>query len=129
MGAACEALCVLHRLFCRCRLLSGVQDMQFLTRFEAYSFTRSNIHFRPCAGIAPDAGLPWPDIEDAETAKFNAVSVRQGFLEAFKYGVDCGLGFHTRQSGAFDYVMDDVLFNQCLHPETLVFFWATSMLW
>jgi len=96
--------------------------VQFFARLEAHSLTRSNVHFGSGPGIAADPCLPWPHIEDAKTAKFNAVSVGQGFLEALKNGVDCGLGFHTRQTGAFDYVMDDVLFNQCLHPETRIDF-------
>ena len=105
-------------LFGRCWCL-GVENVQFLAWLEAYRFARGNVDFGSGPGIAADPGLSRPYIEDTEAAQLNAVSVRQGFLEALKNGVDCSLGLHTRQPGAFDYVMDDVLFNQCLHPETL----------
>ena len=105
-------------LFSRRRCLR-VENVQFLARFEAHRFARGNIDFSSGPGIAPDPGLSRPHIENTEAAQLNAVSVRQGFLEALKNGVDCSLSFYAGQSRAFDYVMDDVLFNQCLHPETL----------
>jgi hypothetical protein len=120
---------VFYRLFRHSGWLLGVvEDMQFLARLEADGFTRGDVHLGSGPGIPADSGLPRPHIEHAEASKLNAVAIRERFLEAFKNGVDCSLGLHTRQSRAFDYVMDDVLFNQCLHPETLKNFWATSML-
>jgi len=100
--------------------------MKFLARLEADSLARSNRNLGPGPWIAADSRLTGSYIEHAESAKLYAVSIGQRFLQALKDCVDRGLGFHARQTGSFDYVMDDVLFNQCLHSETTIFVVVTS---
>ena len=108
--------------------LFSIQDVQFLARFEADSFAGRNVHFGSGPRVATDACLSRPHIEDAKATKLDAISVGQGFFQALKNGVDCSFGFYARQTGPFDHVMDDVLFNQCLHSETLMMFWLLPVL-
>jgi hypothetical protein len=100
-----------------------IEDVEFFAWLESYRFAGCDVYLGSGPGIAPDTGLAGPDIEDSETAKLDAVAVGERLFERLEYGVHCGLSLHTRQSGAFDHVMDDVLFNQCLHPEPLLSLW------
>ena len=105
------------------RGLLVIEDVQFLAGLESDGFAGCDVHLGSGAGIAANTGLAGPDIEDSETTKLDAVAVGERLFERLEYGVHCGLSLHTRQSGAFDHVMDDVLFNQCLHPEPLLNLW------
>jgi hypothetical protein len=95
-----------------------VENMQVFPRFEAHSLPRRNVHFGPGSWVTANPGLARTDIEDTKAAKLDPVSIGQGLLETFKNSVHRSLSLHSRQTGPFDNVMDDVLFNQCLHSET-----------
>ena len=92
--------------------------MQVFAGFEADGAPGCDADFGSGTWIAPDAGLAGPDIEDAKTAELDAISFGKRSFEAFKDGLDGGLGFYAGQSGTLNYLMYDVLLNQWLHPET-----------
>ncbi len=86
--------------------------MQFLAGLEPNCFSGSDADFSSGTRIAADAGFAGADAENAKSAQFNALARGQGLLQAFEDRVDGGFGLRTRQAGALDYLMDDVLFNQ-----------------
>lgn len=100
------------------RSVSLVKFVQVLAGFEADGAAGSDADFGSGARVAADAGFAGPDVEDAETAEFDAISFGERSFEAFKDGLDGGLGFYAGQSGTLNYLMYDVLLNQWLHPET-----------
>ena len=86
--------------------------MQFLPGFEPHRFARCDADFGSGAGIATDSGFASADAEDAESAQFDSFAGSQRLLQAFEDRVDGCFSLGARQTGALDYVMDDVLFNQ-----------------
>src|SRR5271165_1261086 len=76
--------------------LVAVEDVQFLARLEANSFTRRNRHFGSGARVSADARLAGPHVEDAEAAQLDAVAVCQGLLKALKNCVDRSFCLHAR---------------------------------
>jgi hypothetical protein len=92
-----------------CARFNGVQ---FLAGLEPDSFSWGDADFGSGAGIATDAGFAGADAEDSESAKLDALACSQSLLESFEDGVNSGFCLCTRQAGALDHVMDDVLFNQ-----------------
>jgi len=86
--------------------------MQFLAGLEPHRFSGSDADFGSGAGIATDSGFAGADTEDAESAQLNAFAGGQCLLEAFENRIDGCFGLCAGQAGAFNHVMDDVLFNQ-----------------
>ena len=96
-------------LFGRC---AGLQHMQFLAGFEAYSFAGGDADLGAGAGIAADAGFAGTDAEDAKAAQFDALAGCESLFEALEDGVHGSLSLGAGEARAVDYVMDDVLFDQ-----------------
>jgi len=94
--------------------------VEIFAGLEAHSTAWSNAYLGSGAGIAAYSGFAWADVEDAETAQFDAVPVGKRLLEALKDGFDGSLGFNAGQSGTLNYLMYDVLLNQWLSPETRI---------
>ncbi len=92
--------------------------MQLLARLKADSLSGRDIHLCARPRIAADSGLAGTDIEYAKAPKFDAITVCQSLLQALEDSIDSGLGFHARQTGPFNHMMNDVLFNQRVHPES-----------
>jgi hypothetical protein len=86
--------------------------------FEADGATGGDADFGSGTRVAADSGFARTHVEDAETAQFDAVSLGERSLQAFKDCFDGGLGFYAGQSGTLNYLMYDVLLNQWLSPET-----------
>jgi|SRR5579862_9010187 len=86
--------------------------MQFLARFKPHCFARCNADLGSGAGIATDSSFASAHAEDAKSAQFDALARSQCLFQAFEDCVDGCFGLCARQTGALDYVMDDVLFNQ-----------------
>ena len=91
---------------------AGFNRMQFLAGLETHRFSRSDADLGSSAGIAADASFASADTENAESAQFDALASRQGLLQSFEDSIDGCLGLRTRQAGALDDLMNDVLFNQ-----------------
>lgn len=94
------------------RALTGVNRVQFFAGLEADCLSWSDADFSPGAGIAADSCFAGANAEYTKSAQFDALAGCQRLLEAFEDRVDGCFGFCARQTGALDYVMDDVLFNQ-----------------
>lgn len=92
--------------------------MQLFAWLKADSLSGCNIHLRARTRIAANSSFTGTYIEDAEAPQFDAITVRQSLLQALENSVDSGLGFHARQTGPFNHMMNDVLFNQRVHPES-----------
>ena len=89
-----------------------VQGMEFFSRFETDCFAGGDTDFSSGAGIAADPGFACADAEDAKSAQFDALSRGQSLFEALENRIHGGLCLGSRQAGALDNVMDDVLLNQ-----------------
>ncbi|HXO94678.1 MAG TPA: hypothetical protein VN825_11110 [Candidatus Acidoferrum sp.] len=92
--------------------------MKVFARFKADGAAWGDADFGSRARVTADTGFARPDVEDPESAEFDAVSLGERPFQAFKYGFDGGLGFDAGQSGTLNYLMYDVLLNQWLSPET-----------
>jgi hypothetical protein len=104
------------------RELLSVEHVQLFTGLETHSLTRRDAHLRTGPGIASNAGLARANIEDAKAAQFNALALGQSALQGFEHRVHSGFGLVALQPGPFNYLMNDVLFNQCLPPASGVSF-------
>jgi hypothetical protein len=90
--------------------------MQFLAGLEADGFARSDADFGSGARIAADAGFAWADVEDAEAAQLDALTLSKSALEGFKDCVDGGFRLIALEAGAFNHLVNNVLFYQCVPP-------------
>jgi flavin reductase (DIM6/NTAB) family NADH-FMN oxidoreductase RutF len=86
--------------------------LELFTGFETDGFAGRNRYFCASSGVASDTGFARFHIEDAETAKFNAVSVLERFLHVLENGLDGHLRFCLRNSGFPDHFVDDIEFDQ-----------------
>jgi hypothetical protein len=86
--------------------------MKFLAWLEADSFSRSDAYLGAGARIAANAGFTGADAENAKSAQFDALTGGQGLFEALENGIHRSLRLGSREAGALDYMMDDVLLNQ-----------------
>jgi hypothetical protein len=93
-----------------------VEQVQFFAGLEADSLAGGDGYLGSGAWVAADTGLARTNVEDAEAAQLDAVAGGEGLFQAFKYRVYRGLCLIAWQTRAFDDVMDDVLFNQRVHP-------------
>ena len=89
------------------------QRMQLLAGLEPYRFARSDADFSAGAGIAANAGLAGSDAEDAEASQFDPLACCKGLLETLEDSIHGRLSLNARQARALDYVVYDVLLNQC----------------
>jgi hypothetical protein len=86
--------------------------VEFLSGFEANSFTRSNAYFSAGSGIAANAGLAGPYAENPKSAQLNALPGGEGLLQTFEDRINRGLRLGPWQAGALNHVMNNVLLNQ-----------------
>jgi len=86
--------------------------MQFFARLEAHGLSGGDADFSSGTRVAAYSGFAGADAEDAEAAKFDALTGGEGLFEALEYGVNCGFRLGAGQSRALDHVMDNVLLNQ-----------------
>lgn len=89
-----------------------IQNMQLFARLKADGLARRNRSLGAGARIAANPGLAGAHIKDAKTTQFNALTLRHSLFEALKNGIHGMLCLGTRQSGAVDHAMQNVLFNQ-----------------
>ena len=86
--------------------------MKLFARLEADGFARGNADFGTRAWVAPDTCLTGADTEDSETAEFDAFTCCQGLLEPLKHRIDGRFCFSSRQAGALDHMMNNILLDQ-----------------
>ncbi len=89
-----------------------IQRVQLLARLESHSLPRRNAYLGAGPRVAPDPRLPRPNAENAKSAQLNPVACSQGLLQSFKYRVNCCFGLRSRQAGALNNVMDEILLDQ-----------------
>ena len=89
--------------------------MEILAGLEANGFAGRNGDLCAGARVAPDAGFPGLDGEDAESAQFNAIAFNQALFHGVEDGIDGGFGFDSYQPGALNDALNEILFDQrCL---------------
>jgi hypothetical protein len=93
-------------------LAGGVKRVQFLAGLEANCLAGGDADLSAGSWISADAGFPGPNTEHAKTAQFNTLAGGESLFQALKDRIDGGFRFGSRQTGAFYYVMDDVLLDQ-----------------
>jgi hypothetical protein len=64
------------------------------------------------AGIATDPGFARADIENAEAAQLDALSLGESALEALEYSIHGSLRLVALKAGTLDHMVNDVLFYQ-----------------
>src|ERR1700722_12662163 len=96
-------------VFLRRRLLQG---LQFFAGFESYGLTGRYGHLRAGPGIASDSGLTGLDVEHAETAQFDAISLLEGFLHGFEDRLHGHFSLGFGNAGLVDNFVDDIEFDQ-----------------
>ena len=86
--------------------------MQLFAGLETNSLAGSYADFGAGAGISSNSGFASANAEHAKAAQFNAFPSSQSLFEAFKDGINGSLGLGARQPGAFDHLVNNVLFDQ-----------------
>ena len=89
-----------------------IEQMEFFAGFETYGFAGCNAYFRAGARVASDACFTGFNVENTESAEFDAVAFPQGILHCFEdrvYGRFC---LDARQPGSFYDTLDEVLLDQ-----------------
>ncbi len=94
----------------------AVERVQLFSRLKADCLAGRDADFGTGAGIPPDAGFPGPDAEDSEAAQLDSISSRQCLFETFKDQVDGRFSPGPRQACPLDYMVDNVLLDQCGGP-------------
>lgn len=90
--------------------------MQLFARLKTYCLARRNTDLRACAGIAANARLARPDVEDTEASQLNALALRQRVLQGLENRIDSCLGLIALKTGALNHLMNNVLLYQGLPP-------------
>src|SRR5262249_27476927 len=104
----------------------SVDRLQFLARFEAYRLARRDRDFGAGARVGPDAGLARANVENAEAAQFDAVSLGQRALHAFENRLDGELGFGFGDPGLVHYFVDDVELDHGQLPRGITDIYTTK---
>jgi hypothetical protein len=105
--------CLPQRCLLVCSRTSAclLKQVQFLAGLEADGFSGGDRDFGAGSGIAADAGLAWLDGEDAEASELDPVAGDERLFHAVEDGVDGGFRFGSRQAGALDNPLDEILFD------------------
>ncbi len=90
--------------------------MQFLAGLKAHRLAGAYGNLSAGPRITANPGLARPHIEDSKTTQLDPVSGRQGLFQAFKDGIYRRFRLVALQAGLFNYMMDDVLFDQRSTP-------------
>jgi hypothetical protein len=85
--------------------------MKLFAWLEANRLAWSDGDFRPCPGVASDAGLARLYGEDAEAAQFDAISSDECRFHAFEDGIHGGFRFRSWQAGTLNYSLYKILLN------------------
>jgi hypothetical protein len=97
-------------------LLLSVEEVKFFARFEANRLARGDADFSSGPGIAADTGFARADVEDTKAAQLDPLAFGKGTLEGLEYRIDSGLGLIALQAGAFNHLVNNVLFYQGFPP-------------
>ena len=87
------------------------QQVKFLAGFEADGFAGRNGNLGAGPRIPTNTCLSGFHGEDAEAAQLDAVPLHERSFHAVEDGIDSCFGLGTRQSGAFDNPLYQVLLN------------------
>jgi len=89
-----------------------VEQVQFFSRLETDGFSWRDADLGAGARVAADAGLAGTHVEDAEAAQLDPLALGQGAFERLEDRVDSRLGLVALQAGAFNHLVNNVLFYQ-----------------
>jgi len=89
-----------------------LQSLQFLAGLEADRLAGRNGYFRAGTRVTSDASFARTHIENTESAKLDALTLRQRPLHAFENGFHGHLGFGFGNTGFIDDFVDDIELNQ-----------------
>ena len=119
-GIGKRAAGVSHRRKVLRKQTDGLIDgLKFLARLEAHRFAGRNIYFGAGARVASDAGLARPNVEDAETAQFNAVTLGQSFLHTLEDSFHRHFGFGLGDAGLVHNFVDDIELDHKSAPQAV----------
>jgi hypothetical protein len=97
--------------------------MKLFAGLESDGFARSDGDFGTSSGVATNAGLSRLDSEDAEAAKFNAVTSDKCLFHALEDSVYRSLCFGPWQAGTLNNPLYKILFNHYGPPSLGCNFW------
>jgi len=89
----------------------GLERLQFFSGFETHSFAGRYADFLPGARVAADAGLARADVEHAEAAQLDAISLAQSAFHGLEYSLDGLLRLRARHASLVYYSIYDVELN------------------
>jgi hypothetical protein len=92
--------------------LNLVDELQVLTRLEAYCFARGDADLGACARIAPHAGLPRFDRKHTETTKLDTIAIGECALHSFEDSVHSRLSLDAWESRPFNNTLNEILLDQ-----------------
>jgi len=95
---------------------TSVEQMQFFAGLETDGASRRYGNFRTGTRVTSNPCFPGFHAEYAKAAQFNSVSGGERIFHAGEDGIHSGLGFHSRQPGAFRNFMNYILFDQMSVP-------------
>jgi len=86
--------------------------MELFAGLEAHGLAGGDADLSARTGIAADAGLAGTNAEHAEAAQFNALACCQRLFQALEDRIYRCFSLRTRQAGALNHLMNDVLLDQ-----------------
>lgn len=90
--------------------------MELFPGLETNCFTRGDADFGACPRVTADACLARTNIEDPEAPQLDPLTFSERTLERLEDGVDSSLSLVALQTGAFNHLVNDVLFYQGFPP-------------
>jgi hypothetical protein len=93
------------------RTSSLLEGLQFLAWLKSHRFAGRNGDLGTGSRIAPDTRLTWPNIENAEAAEFNPVTLGECFFHGLENGFHSHFGLGLGDAGTINYFIDDVEFD------------------
>ena len=94
--------------------------LEVFSRLEANCAAGRNPDFFPRPWVAANAAFAGLHLEDAESAKFNALATLHRDAHRIEDGVDSYLGLNLGDVGHLGHFVDDVDLDQCLESPDFV---------
>src|SRR5512146_2251347 len=93
-----------------------VDGVQLLAGLEADGLARWNVDFGAGTRIAADAGLARTDVEDAETAKLDAIALRKCLFHRLEDDFHRALGLRLGDAGPAHDFVDNIELDHAAAP-------------
>ena len=93
-----------------------VDGLQLFAGLEADGFAGRNVDLCAGARVTADAGFARADVEDAESAEFDAIALGESLFHALKDDFHCALSLSLGDASPCDDFVDDVELDHAAAP-------------